>query len=56
MLLYELQLGLAIERFGLNPAIEPRQIVGLLQQRVWSLRASMPENLIPDDAQKASQK
>ena len=50
------EFGSVVERFRLNPAIEPRQVIGLLQQRVWSLRTSAPENLIPDNAQKASQK
>jgi hypothetical protein len=52
----EFEFGLAVERFGLNPGIEPREIVGSLQQRLWSLRTATPVDLIPDNAQQGSQK
>ena len=52
----EFEFGLAVQRFGLNPGIEPREIVGSLQQRLWSLRTATPEDLIPDNAQQGSQK
>ncbi|MFZ0271196.1 MAG: hypothetical protein WAL34_05040 [Acidobacteriaceae bacterium] len=52
----EFEFGLAVQRFGLNPGIEPREIVGSLQQRLWSLRTATPDDLIPDNAQQGSQK
>ena len=55
MPLSEFLLGLPVERLGLNPAIKPRHLVGLLQQRVWSVVARTPENLIPDNTQQNSQ-
>jgi len=48
----EFLLGLSVKRFCLNPAIEPRHPIGLLQQRLWSVETRLPENLIPDNTQK----
>jgi len=43
---------LSVKRLCLNPAVEPRHLIGLLQQRLWSVETRMPENLIPDSTQK----
>lgn len=51
MLLKEFQFGLAVKRFGLNPAIEPGEIVGSLQQHLWTLRMQPSEHSIPDNTQ-----
>ena len=50
----EFLLGLSVKRFCLNPAVEPRHLIGLLQQRLWSGETRLPENLIPDNTQKLS--
>jgi hypothetical protein len=47
----EFLLGLPVKRFCLNPAVEPRHLIGLLQQRLWSVKTRPPENLIPDSTQ-----
>jgi hypothetical protein len=44
-----------IQRFRLNPAIEPRQIVGSLQQRLWTMRIQPSDDLIPDNTQQDGQ-
>ena len=55
MPLSEFLLGLSVERLCLNPAVEPRHIVGSLQQRLWSVKTRLPENLIPDNTQQDGQ-
>jgi hypothetical protein len=51
MPLSEFLLGLPVERFSLNPTVEPRHLVGSLQQRLWSVRVEPPEDLISGDTQ-----
>src|ERR1700739_1795418 len=54
VLFEESKFGLSVARFGCDPAIEPREIVGSLQQRLWRVRSAQ-EDLIPDNAQQGSQ-
>ncbi len=55
MPLCEALFGLSIEGFCLNPAVEPRQVVGSHQQRLWTLSDPTPEDFIPDNAQQGGQ-
>jgi hypothetical protein len=53
--LYELILGLSIERLRVSPVAEPRQIVGSLQQRHWTMRIQPADDLISDNTQQDGQ-
>jgi hypothetical protein len=54
--LSEFLLSLPIEWLCLDPTVQPRQIVGSLQQRLWTVRDPPPEDLIPDNAQQGGKK
>ena len=56
MPLYEALFGLSIKEFCLNPAVEPRQVVGSHQQRLWTFKDPTPEDFIPDNAQQGGKK
>src|SRR5579871_4773172 len=56
MPLSEFLLSLPIEWLCLDPTVQPRQIVGSLQQRLWTVRDPPPEDLIPDNAQQGGKK
>ena len=40
----------------MSSANEPRQIIGSLLQRLWTVRDPLPEDLIPDNAQQGGKK
>src|SRR5579862_1533103 len=52
---HELQFSLVIERLSVDPAVEPRHLVGSLQQRLRTVRNPPPEDLIPDNAQQGGE-
>jgi hypothetical protein len=54
MPLLEFDFSFSVERFRGDPTIEPRHLVGSLQQRLWTVSDPPPENLIPDNAQQGS--
>jgi hypothetical protein len=51
MPLLEFDFCFSVERFRGDPAIEPRHLVGSLQQRLWTMRIQPPDDLIPDNTQ-----
>jgi hypothetical protein len=55
MPLFEFDFSFSVERFRGDPAIEPRHLVGSLQQHLWTVSDPPPEDLIPDNAQQGSQ-
>jgi len=55
MPLSEFLLGLPVERLCLNPAVEPRHIVGSLQQRLWTMRIQLSDDLVADTTQQDCQ-
>ena len=54
--LRELLFGLSVKRFRRYPVIEPRHLIGSLQQRIWGARIAPPVDVISDDAQQYGQK
>src|SRR6185437_1695184 len=52
MLPHELNFGFMIEGCGCNPAIQPRHLIGLLQERLWRIRVSAAENVVSHRAQR----
>src|ERR1700758_3292879 len=56
MPLSEFLLSLPVEGLCLDPTVQPRQIVGSLQQRLLTERDPPPEDLIPDNAQQGGRK
>ena len=55
MPLREFEFGSLVERFRSDPTVEPRQIVGSLQQRLWTMRIQPSDDLIPDNTQQDGQ-
>jgi hypothetical protein len=51
----ELKFRLPIERCGAYPVIEPRHIIGSLEERLGSIRIPLPEDLISDNTQQDDQ-